>query len=151
MKLSILSTAACTALVMLLGIKVQAGPVEDGKQAFTQYTCNTCHSLTTKKEPTHIGPPLYGVTKKPGRTKAWLVSWMSDPEEMLKNDALAKKLLAESSNVPMTPMLKLMNKKPDGSADTAAIKAKSEALYAFLKDNDSKPEGGGADTKKKKN
>ncbi len=142
----------CTLLGLLFTGALCADPVSDGKNYFTQNTCNTCHSLTSKKEPSHTGPALFGVTKRPGRTKDWLVSWISDPEGMLKKDALAKKLLAESGNVPMTPMLMLLNKKPDGTPDMAAIKAKSEAIYAFLKDNDSKPEGGAeAGAKKKKN
>ena len=67
---------------------VNADPVSEGKGAFTQYTCNTCHSLTSKKEPSHTGPALFGVTKR--HTKDWMISWISDPEEMLKKDATAK-------------------------------------------------------------
>jgi hypothetical protein len=150
MRRNLLFTLGLFAAFSVLNQNASADPVSEGKTYFTQYTCNTCHSLTSKKEPTNTGPALYGVTKR--RTKDWLIPWISDPEEMLKKDATAKKLLAENGNVPMTPMLKLMNKKPDGSVDTAAVKAKAEALYAFLKDNDSHPEGGAdAGVKKKKN
>ncbi len=136
--------------LFFIGTSVLADQISDGKAYFTQTTCNTCHSLTSKKEPSHTGPALYGTTKR--YSKEWLVSWISDPEEMLKKDAIAKKLLVESGNIPMTPMLKLMNKKPDGSVDTALVKTKAEAIYAFLKDNDSKPDGGDLTAiKKKKN
>lgn len=146
----IVSFIAFVILMFGFSVHLKADAVSEGKGYFSQYTCNTCHSVTSKKEPSHSGPPLYGVTKK--RTKDWLVSWISDPEEMLKKDPIAKKLLAEHNNVPMTPMLKLMNKKPDGSVDSAAVKMKAEALYAYLKDIDSKPEGGGdPGVKKKKN
>ena len=120
----------------------RADAIADGKKFFAENQCATCHSLTSKKAPTHTGPALYGVTKRPGRTQAWMVSWISDPDEMLKKDDLAKKLLKENNNVPMTAMLKLMTKKADGTPDTEAIKKKAEAIYMFLKDNDSKPEGG---------
>lgn len=141
------------ALLLLIGFSVaEAQSAADGEKFYKEAQCTTCHSLTSKKEPIHTGPPLYGVTKRPGRTKDWLVAWISDPESMVKTDKLAKQILKENNNIPMTGMLKLLNKKSDGTPDMDTVKKKAEAIYAFLKDNDSKPEGGAAaGGKKKKN
>jgi cytochrome c2 len=132
--------------VLLFGFAGNADLVSDGKQYFTESTCNACHSLTSKKEASQTGPALYGVTKRPGRSNAWLVSWISDPESMLKTDKLAQQLLKENGNVPMTGMLKLLNKN-----DMTVVKKKAEAIVAFLADNDSKPDGATAAKPKKKN
>ena len=125
---------------------------EDGKRYFSESQCMTCHAVTSKKEPSHVGPALYGVTKKPGRTKEWMVSWISDPEGMLaKKDKLAVQIQKENGNAMMTGMLKAFNKKPDGSTDEAAVNKKAIAIYEYLKLNDSQPEGGAGAVKKKKN
>ncbi len=132
--------------VLFLGLQAQAQSAAEGKKYFTESTCNSCHSLSSKKEPSHAGPALFGVTKRPGRTKDWLVSWISDPETMLKTDKLAQQLLKENNNVPMTGMLKILNK-----GDMAVAKSKAEAIYAFLLENDSKPDAAASGAKKKKN
>lgn len=126
---------------------------EEGKRYFAEAQCATCHSVTSKKEASHVGPALYGVTKKPGRSKEWLVSWISDPEGMLaKKDKLALQILKENNNAVMTGMLKALNKKADGTTDDALINKKAVAIYEYLKQNDSQPEGGAAGgAKKKKN
>lgn len=143
--------SALVAISLLLAASfAQADAVADGKKFFTESQCATCHSLTSTKAPTHTGPALYGVTKRPGRSKEWMVAWISDPEGMLKTDALAKQLLKENNNIPMTNMLKMFTKKPDGTPDTDGIKKKAEAIFEFLKDNDSKPDAGAAAGGKKK-
>ncbi len=119
-------------------------PIARGKQLFREAQCETCHSLTAIKSPQQAGPALLGVTSRPGRTKEWMVKWISEPDSMLQSDPLAKKLLAENANVPMTPMLKMMTLGPDGRPDLAAVRVKAEALYAMLKDNDAKANGGSA-------
>ncbi len=126
---------------------------EEGKRHFAEAQCATCHAITSKKEASHVGPALYGVTKKPGRSKQWLVSWISDPEGMLaKKDKLAMQIQKENNNAVMTGMLKALNKKADGTTDDALIYKKAVAIYEYLKLNDSQPEGGAdAGAKKKKN
>lgn len=145
----LVSVSALLLGVLFLGSNnASAQSAADGKKFFTESTCTSCHSLSSKKEPSHAGPALFGVTKRPGRTKEWLVSWISDPETVLKTDKLAQKLLKENNNVPMTGMLKILNK-----GDMAVVKSKAEAIYAFLVENDSKPDAAAADAgaKKKKN
>ena len=50
------------------------------------------------------------------------------PEALLRSDPQAKKLLAEFNNVPMSPMLRALTLKPDGTPDTEAIRVKAEAI-----------------------
>ena len=57
--------------------------------------CLACHSIGGGDK---LGPDLYGVTKR--QDVAWLTRWLRNPEEMLKGDADAKKLL-EKYKVPM--------------------------------------------------
>ncbi|HET9578604.1 MAG TPA: c-type cytochrome, partial [Usitatibacter sp.] len=66
-----------------------------GKLAF-ENKCLACHSLGGGKK---VGPDLAGVTKR--RTESWLVRWLKSPENMLRTDPDAKKLLQEYNNLPM--------------------------------------------------
>lgn len=137
--------------IAVFSMTAKANP-EEGKRYFAESQCTTCHSLTSKKEPSHVGPALYGVTKRPGRTKDWLVAWISNPDEILaKNDPLALQLKKEAGGAVMTGMLHAFNRKPDGTPDLVAVNKKAVAIYDFLKGNDSAPEGGAAAGKKKKN
>lgn len=133
------------ALVAMVGaVTPTADPVAKGKKLFQESQCATCHSLTAKRESHQVGPALLGVTQRPGRTRDWIVRWISDPEALLRSDPQAKKLLAEFNNVPMSPMLRALTLKPDGTPDTEAIRVKAEALYDFLAANDAAAKGGGA-------
>lgn len=127
---------AVTASSLIAAAAPAADAAARGKKLFQESQCGSCHSLTAKKEVYQVGPALLGVTERPGRTKEWLVRWIADPESMLRSDPLAKKLLAENANVPMTPMLKTLTLKPDGAPDTVAIQEKAAALYEFLRSND---------------
>ncbi len=82
------------------------GPIEDfdlrpfdpqlakkGADIFTN-KCMVCHKVDTKL----IGPALKGVTKI--RTPEWILNMMLNPDGMLQNDPVAKKLLLEF-NTPM--------------------------------------------------
>lgn len=126
---------------------------EEGKKYFAEAQCNTCHSVTSKREPSHIGPALYGATKKPGRSKEWMIAWISDPEGMMaKKDKVWMEMDKEYPNAMMTGMLKALNKNPDGSPNLALINKKATAIYEYLKANDAAPEGGASGgAKKKKN
>jgi nitrite reductase (NO-forming) len=66
-----------------------------GKLAF-ESKCLACHTMGQGKK---LGPDLAGVTKL--RSDAWLARWLKAPDEMLKTDPIAKKLLQEYNNIPM--------------------------------------------------
>ena len=57
--------------------------------------CTACHNLEKK----FIGPSPKGIMKK--RTPEWIMNMILDPEGMVKNDPLAKKLLVEFNGAPM--------------------------------------------------
>jgi mono/diheme cytochrome c family protein len=62
--------------------------------------CSVCHTIGSGKL---VGPDLKGVTTR--RDIAWLSSWIKAPDKVLASgDPLAKKLLAENSNIPMPNM-----------------------------------------------
>ncbi|HXS52996.1 MAG TPA: multicopper oxidase domain-containing protein [Usitatibacter sp.] len=65
-----------------------------GKLTF-ENRCLACHSIGGGDK---LGPDLYGVTKR--QDVAWLTRWLENPEQMLKTDADAKKLL-DRYKVPM--------------------------------------------------
>lgn len=69
--------------------------VEEGRKLY-EMKCTACHNPTQKL----IGPPQSGVLKR--RTPEWIMNMMLNTEEMLKNDPVAKELLKEYNNVPMT-------------------------------------------------
>ncbi len=115
-----------------------------GEVMFKQ-ACATCHSLTTEQG-SLLGPALHGVTKRPGRTDAWLTQWISDPQGMIgKKDPLAIKLLNQYNKVPMTNMLQALK----GGDKTKIMKATKDIL-AFLKLNDAKTPKKGKMKRKKK-
>lgn len=62
--------------------------VEKGKALF-EAKCTACH----KFEERYVGPALAGVTER--RNPAWIMNMIMNPDEMLKKDPIAKKLLAE--------------------------------------------------------
>ena len=138
------STLGLTLVSILSAATPTPDPVAKGKKLFQESQCATCHSLTAKRESYQVGPALLGVTQRPGRTREWIVRWISDPEALLRSDPQAKKLLAEFNNVPMSPMLRALTLKPDGTPDTEAIRVKAEAIYDFLAANDAAAKAGGA-------
>lgn len=68
--------------------------VDAGKKAFKQL-CTACHMIERKI----IGPPLKDVTKR--RTPEWIMNMMLNPDQMLKENEIAKELLEEYI-APMT-------------------------------------------------
>lgn len=125
--------------------EASAQNIANGEKLFKQ-ACASCHSITAKKEAFHAGPALFGVTKRPGRTEAWLTDWIADPTEMLKKDALAKQLLKESNNVPMPNMLATFT-----GNDPAKTRAAAKDIVAYLKQNDAGSGEAAGGAKKKKN
>jgi nitrite reductase (NO-forming) len=65
-----------------------------GKLTF-ENRCLACHSIGGGDK---MGPDLYGVTRR--QNVQWLTRWLENPDQMLKTDADAKKLL-EKYKVPM--------------------------------------------------
>jgi len=67
----------------------------EGKKIF-DIQCVACHLPTE----TLIGPPPKGVLDI--RTPEWVMNMIINPDEMLAKDPLAKELLEEFNNMPMT-------------------------------------------------
>ena len=67
---------------------------EEGKNIFSQM-CTACHK-TDKK---FIGPSPAGVLKR--RSPEWIMNMILNPEVMVKEDPIAKKLLVEYNMAPM--------------------------------------------------
>jgi mono/diheme cytochrome c family protein len=70
-------------------IQVNPGLADFGAKAFEKRACGTCHAIGERKQ----GPDLTGVAYR--RTEAWMTKQILDPEWMVKNDPLARKLMAE--------------------------------------------------------
>jgi nitrite reductase (NO-forming)/hydroxylamine reductase len=85
---------------LTLAVSMPAGALtkkeEAGKQIYEQ-ACLACHSIG---QGPRVGPDLKDVNKR--REHDWLVRWMLDPLNMIQSDPIAKKLLAEWNNVPMS-------------------------------------------------
>lgn len=78
---------------MTLGA-LDPGMAAKGKQIF-ESKCATCHKFEVK----YVGPALAKVTKR--RTPEWIMNQMLNPEQMIKEDPLAKAMF-ERYLVPMT-------------------------------------------------
>ena len=61
---------------------------ERGQELFKSM-CSACHKIDQRV----IGPALAGVTKK--RTPEWIMNMIMNPNQMVKENAQARKLLAE--------------------------------------------------------
>lgn len=70
-------------------VQVNPGLADFGAKAFQKRACTTCHAIGERKQ----GPDLTGVAYR--RTEAWMTKQIKDPEWMVKNDPLARKLMAE--------------------------------------------------------
>ena len=69
--------------------------INKGQELFSEKGCVACHRVGGGKL---VGPDLKGVTAR--RDETWIKRMILRPDVMLKEDELAKKLLAEH----MTPM-----------------------------------------------
>lgn len=65
-----------------------------GSELFKKY-CTSCHKIGKK----FIGPPPNKILKR--RTPEWVMNMIINPEQMIKKDPLAKKLLIEFNGAPM--------------------------------------------------
>ena len=68
--------------------------VEEGKQIY-QTMCTLCH----KPDQKHIGPAPKGILSR--RSPEWIMNMILNPEVMVKEDPMAKQLLADFNNLPM--------------------------------------------------
>lgn len=65
-----------------------------GEEIFTA-KCSACH----KTEKRYIGPSPKGILDR--RTPAWVMNMILNPEEMVREDPVAKQLLMEYNGTPM--------------------------------------------------
>lgn len=61
---------------------------DEGKVVFEQY-CTACHKIDER----FVGPPLKEITVR--RSPEWIMNMILNPEVMVKEDPIAKQLLAE--------------------------------------------------------
>lgn len=79
---------------LTLPAEIDQAMVAKGKDVYDKM-CTACHRVDKK----FIGPPPTGILEK--RTPEWVMNMILDPEGMVKNDPLAKKLLIEFNGSPM--------------------------------------------------
>jgi len=77
-----------------LNANIDQTMVAKGKDVFDKM-CTACHRVGKK----FIGPPPNGILER--RTPEWVMNMILDPEGMVANDPLAKKLLMEFNGSPM--------------------------------------------------
>jgi len=65
------------------------GLADWGAQVFEKRACITCHAVGERKQ----GPDLHNVATR--RTEQWMRKQITDPEWMVKNDPLARQMMAE--------------------------------------------------------
>lgn len=73
---------------------VDAAMATRGEELFKNM-CSACHKMDKK----FVGPALAGVTER--RTPEWIMNMILNPETMIKEDPIAKKLLVESNMAVM--------------------------------------------------
>ena len=95
---------------------IDADMAAKGEEVF-QTKCTVCHQATDQKL---IGPGLKGISKI--RTPEWIMNMVSNPDEMLDKDPVAKALLAEFNGTRMT--------------NQGVTKEEARQLLEFLRQND---------------
>jgi len=73
---------------------IDQGMVGQGEIVF-KAKCSACHKISKK----FVGPALKEVTAR--RSPEWIMNMIMNPEEMIKKDPIAIKLLAEANGAPM--------------------------------------------------
>lgn len=79
---------------MELPADVNAEMAANGADIFKKM-CSACHKMDKK----FVGPSLADVTER--RSPEWIMNMILNPEEMIKKDPIAKKLLIESNMAVM--------------------------------------------------
>lgn len=77
-----------------LGDGIDADMATHGADIFKNM-CSACHKMDKK----FVGPQIAGVTKR--RSPEWIMNMILNPEQMIKEDPIAKKLLIESNMAVM--------------------------------------------------
>lgn len=77
-----------------VGDNIDAAMATKGAELFKNM-CSACHKMDKK----FIGPALTGVTER--RAPEWIMNMILNPEQMIKEDPIAKKLLVESNMAVM--------------------------------------------------
>lgn len=77
-----------------LGESIDSDMAARGSELFTNL-CSACHKFDKK----FVGPALDGVTER--RTPEWIMNMILNPEQMIKEDPIAKQLLIESNMAVM--------------------------------------------------
>jgi cytochrome c len=67
---------------------------EEGKKIYLE-KCSACH----KAEEKFVGPAPKGILER--RSPEWIMNMILNPEEMIKNDPIAKQLLVDFNLAPM--------------------------------------------------
>ena len=73
---------------------IDEAKVAQGKKVFNKL-CTACHKMDKKA----VGPALSGVTER--RSPEWVMNMIINPQEMIKKDPIAKKLLVEHNMAVM--------------------------------------------------
>ena len=77
-----------------LGDNLDTAMATNGAELFKNM-CSACHKMDKK----FIGPALSGVSER--RSPEWIMNMILNPEQMIKEDPIAKKLLVESNMAVM--------------------------------------------------
>ncbi len=77
-----------------LGASVDGEMAAHGKEVYEKL-CTACHKATEK----FIGPAPKGILER--RSPEWVMNMILNPEQMVKEDPIAKKLLMEYNGSPM--------------------------------------------------
>lgn len=77
-----------------VGDNIDADLAARGAELFKNM-CSACHKMEKK----FVGPAVAGVTER--RTHEWIMNMILNPEQMIKEDPIAKKLLIESNMAVM--------------------------------------------------
>lgn len=77
-----------------VGENIDADLAARGAELFKNM-CSACHKMEKK----FVGPAVAGVTER--RTHEWIMNMILNPEQMIKEDPIAKKLLIESNMAVM--------------------------------------------------
>jgi putative heme-binding domain-containing protein len=77
-----------------LGDGIDSQLAGHGKEVFGNL-CTACHKMDKK----FVGPAITGVTER--RSPEWIMNMILNPEEMIKKDPIAKRLLVENNMAVM--------------------------------------------------
>ena len=78
-----------------LSVELQGASVFiEGWKLFNEYNCIGCHKLKGYERPERIGPALTAIGNKVNRD--WLIKWLKDPKEYLKNTKMPGPKLSDN-------------------------------------------------------